>query len=131
MQKFLKKDKVSVQLIIDPEIYPLATVYAAGYVFLDRAYIYLDKGAGGKVIAWLFPKNKKENLDALGMDFYNELLNYAHYFNNLKINAGVIKALIQRALFSAAPSLVNEAGKKEIEELIDNIDTDGTRAKEK
>ncbi|MFA5271069.1 MAG: hypothetical protein WC412_01860 [Candidatus Omnitrophota bacterium] len=121
MQKILEKASGGVKLSIEPTIYSLSTIYAAGYVFLDRAYIYLDKDKQGKVIVWLFRKNKKENLDNLGMDFYNELLNYAHYFSNLKINAGVIKALMQRALFSAAPSLVNEAGKKEIEDLIGDL----------
>jgi len=109
MHKILQKGKDWVKLVIDLSIYSLPTIYSAGYVFLDRAYIYLDKDKKGKVIAWLFPKNKNENLDSLAMDFSNELVNYAHYFTSLKVNAGVIKTLIQRALFSVAPSLVNEA----------------------
>jgi His-Xaa-Ser system protein HxsD len=121
MQKILEKANHGVKLTVDPSIYPLSTIYAAGYVFLDKAYVYLDKDNQGKIIVWLFPKNKKESLDHLGMDFYNELLNYAHYFSNLKANAGVVKALMQRALFSVAPSLANEAGKKEIEDLIGEL----------
>jgi His-Xaa-Ser system protein HxsD len=121
MKNILEKTKTGVKLTVEPTIYPLSTIYASGYAFLDKAYIYLDKDDQGKIIIWLFPKNKDENLDTLGMNFYNELINYAHYFNNLKINAGVIKALMQRALFSAAPSLANEAGKKEIEDLIGEL----------
>lgn len=121
MKNILEKTKTGVKLTAEPTIYPLSTIYASGYAFLDKAYIYLDKDDQGKIIIWLFPKNKDENLNTLGMNFYNELINYAHYFNNLKINAGVIKALMQRALFSAAPSLANEAGKKEIEDLIGEL----------
>ncbi len=121
MQKILEKADGGIKLTIEPSVYPLSTVYAAGYIFLDKAYLYVDKNPQGKIIIWLFPKKKNENLDTLGMDFYNELLNYAHYFSSLKVNAGIVKALMQRALFSTAPSLVNEAGKKEIENLIGEL----------
>ena len=70
---------------------------------------------------YLFPKNKKENLDILGKDFCNGLLNYAHYFSSLKVNSGVMKALIQKALFSVCPSLVSEAGRKEVEDIINEL----------
>jgi His-Xaa-Ser system protein HxsD len=122
MQGIFEKGKKHIKLFVDESIYSLSSIYAAGYVFLDRAHIYLDKGRGSTIVVWLFPKDKKDDLEALGMEFYNELLNYAHYFSNMKANAGIIKALMQRALFSAAPSLVNDAGKKEIENLIDELE---------
>ena len=122
MEKVLKEGKDQVQLSVNQKMYPLSAVYAAGYVFLDRAYIYLDKDSKGRILVWLFPKDKKENLTSLGMDFYNELLNYAHYFTSLKVNADSIKTLMQRALFSVAPSLANEAAEKKIEQLIDELE---------
>lgn len=122
MQRFIIKGKDRVRLIVDLSVYPLSTIYSSSYVFLDRAYIYLDKDDKGKIVIWLFPKDKKQNLDKLGMDFYNELLNYAHYFSSLKTNAETIKLLLQRALFSAAPSLVQEAEEKEIQDLIKELE---------
>lgn len=122
MEKIIKKEKNGVKLSVNPKVYPLSTIYSAGYVFLDRAYIYLDKDKKGNILVWLFSKNKKENLDKLGMDFYNELLNYSHYFSSLKANAETTKMLIQRALFSAAPSLIQEAEDKEIEDLIKELE---------
>jgi His-Xaa-Ser system protein HxsD len=124
MPKSVKKDKESIKFTIDERVYPLPTIYATSYVFLDRAYVYLDKDTKGKIIIHLFSKDKKENIGKLKLEFYNELVNYAHYFSSLKINAGVVKALMQRALFSAAPSLLNESGKKEIENLIKELQTE-------
>lgn len=122
MQKIIKKEKDSIKLSIDSKIYPLSTVYSAGYVFLDRAYIYLDREDKDRMLINLFPKDKKEDLDQLGMEFYNELLNYAHYFTSLKANADTLKTLMQRALFSVSPSLVQESEEKEIQDLIKELE---------
>ena len=109
------------KLSVDSKIYSLASIYSASYVFLDRAYIYLDKDDKGRISIRLFPKNTKETIVKLGMEFYNELINYAHYFSILKENAEAIKALMQRALFSAAPSLVKDMGKEEVERAIRSL----------
>ena len=111
-----------IKLSVDSKVYPLATIYSAGYVFLDRAYIYLDREKGDKIAIWLLSKNKKGSQNNLKGDFLNELLNYAHYFNSLKANAEAMKMLMQRALFSAAPSLVQESEEKEIEDLIKELE---------
>lgn len=117
-KQILKNGKGWVKLTVDTKVYPLSTVYSAGYAFLDKAYIYIDKVNSNKLAIWIFPKDKKAKLNNLGMDFYNELLNYAHYFTSLKANADTLKILMQKALFSAAPSLITEAASKEIDELI-------------
>ena len=122
MQKNIKKGKGWVKLTVSQKIYSLPTLYSAGYAFLDRSYVYLDKGANEKVFIWLLPKNKKENLDKMAMDFYDELINYAHYNSSLKANSESIKMLMQRALFSAAPSLAQEAEETEIQDLIKELE---------
>lgn len=116
-----KKDNY-IKLKVNPKIYPLETIFAAGYTFLDKAYILLDKDNKGKIVVQLFPKNKKCNLEKLGMDFYNELLNYAHYFSRVKKNSGVIKMIMQRALFSTNPSLIAQTQEKDIENLINELE---------
>ena len=93
MQGIITKGKGWVKLRIHPKVYSLASVYSAGYVFLDKAYLYLDKDSKQRIIAWLFPKNKKEDLQKLGLNFYNELINYSHYFSSLIANAEAMKTL--------------------------------------
>ncbi len=111
------------RISIDLKVYSLDTVYAAGYVFLDRAYLILDKG-NKKINIFLIPKNKKENLKKLGMDFSNELLNYAHYYSRAKATKGIVEKILQRALFSAAPGLIEESEEREIEELLKDLEKD-------
>ncbi|MGD0335597.1 MAG: hypothetical protein ABSB18_00650 [Candidatus Omnitrophota bacterium] len=120
LEKNEKEDFV--KLSVDSRIYSKETIFSAGYIFLDRAYIYLDKDSADKIGVWLYRKDKKQSLDTLGKEFYNELLNYAHYYSSLRANAESVKLLLQRALFSAAPSMVQEAEEKEIEDLIKELE---------
>jgi hypothetical protein len=131
MKKVLSIGKGYVKLSVETTLYPLNTIYAAGYVFLDKVYVYLDKDNKGKIVIWLFPKGKGEDLRRLGLDFYNELVNYAHYFGSLKANAEAIKLLLQRALFSVAPSLMKESEEKEIDDLIKDLEEEEKKAKKR
>jgi len=122
MDKIFAKGKNFIKLSVDTTVYPLTAIYSAGYVFLEKAYLYLDRGGKDKIEVWLYPKAKGSNLEKLGMDFSNELLNFSHYFSSLKTNADALKMLMQRALFSTAPSLAKEAEDKEIEDLIKELE---------
>ncbi|HBG61617.1 MAG: hypothetical protein A2Y03_09435 [Omnitrophica WOR_2 bacterium GWF2_38_59] len=122
----MSKPKINVnenyaELRVNPEIYSKETIFAVGYVFLDKAYILLDIDKDDFVI-YLYPQQKNTDLMQLSLEFCNELVNYAHYFTRSESNAEAIKAIMQRALFSAAPSLVQEAEEKEIEDLIKELE---------
>ncbi|MCF7916192.1 MAG: hypothetical protein K9L61_00250 [Candidatus Omnitrophica bacterium] len=106
-----------IQLKVDSKIYPLETIFAAGYVFLDKAYIILDKNKD-KIIINLYPQDKRKQSKKLGQEFFNELLNYSHYFSSLQRNSEIIKLIMQRACFSANPSLAKEAEGKYIKNKI-------------
>ncbi len=118
-----------VKLQVKEKVYTLPTIYAAGYIFLDRAYLLLDKDKD-EVIIYLFPKKKGADLKQLGMGFLDELINYAHYFTRAAENVEVTKAILQRALFSASPSLAQEAEDKEIEQLVQELEEDNPTKKE-
>ena len=92
--------------------------------FYGRAHVRLEEEKKDLVAVWLKPKNEKQDLQKLALEFSDELLNYAHYFSSLKINAENMKILLQRALFSASPSIVKEAEDKEIENLIKELEAE-------
>jgi len=116
------------QLEVNSNIYSKEVIFAAGYVFLDKAYILLDQDKD-KIIIYIYPQGKDANLKKLALDFYNELMNYAHYFSRTKANADAIKSIMQRALFSSAPSLVQETEDKEIESLIKELEEEEKQEK--
>lgn len=87
---------------INPGIYPLDVIYSAAYVFLDRAYLLLDGDPKKKIIVEVRPKEKtKSNLQKLGREFNNELINYAAYKEQSKRNASIRQAIVQRALLTS------------------------------
>jgi len=62
---------------LDTSIYPLDAIYSTSYVFLDRAYVYLEKGSNGKIEVSLMSKGrnvKDEDLIKLAGEFANELV---------------------------------------------------------
>lgn len=120
---FVIKGSNYVEVRVNSEIYSLSAIYAAAYIFLDQAYIYFDKdNQKDRVIVFFFPRNKRGNIEELGFAFLNELLNYAHYSQSLKSNKEIVKLLLQRGLISAAPSLLQEAEEKEIDELMKELE---------
>ncbi len=113
------------------KVYPLQAVHSSGYAFMDRAHVRLEEEKKDVVAVWLKPKNDKHDLQKLALEFSDELLNYAHYFSSLKANAENMKVLLQRALFSASPSIVKEAEEKEIENLIKELEAEEKQASSK
>src|SRR5208283_2002223 len=113
-----------VKVPVNLKVYPLQSVHSSGYAFMDRAHVRLEEGKKGMVEVWLKPKNDTHDLQKLALEFSDELLNYAHYFSSLKTNAENMKILLQRALFSASPSIVKESEEKEIENLIKELEAE-------
>lgn len=113
-----------VQVPVHLKVYALQSIHSAGYAFMDRAHVRLEEEKEDVVTVWLKPKKEAQNLEKLALEFSDELLNYAHYFSSLKVNAENMKLLLQRALFSASPSIVKEAEDKEIEDLIKQLEAE-------
>lgn len=87
-----------VKVKVNPKIHPLDIVYSAAYVFLDRAYVLLDSDEKDTLIL-LKPKGD-ENLEKLGLEFANELVNYASYKANSELNKETKNIILTRAMFS-------------------------------
>jgi len=106
---------------VNLEIYPLSAVFAAAYILLNEAYIYLDKYKNN-IIVFFIPKNRKNSFRDIYLKFYTQLLNYTHYYWRVQEDKDNINMLLQRAFVSAAPSILKEAEEKEIESLIKKLD---------
>ena len=100
------KSKVSKNQIIikvNPKIYPLEAIYGAAYVFLDRAYLFLDGNPEKEVIVTLKGKEKmtEQKLKNLAGEFYNELLNCALRQKISQNNQKIREYIVSQALLSA------------------------------
>ena len=113
-----------VNIPVNLKVYPLQSIHSSGHAFMDRAHVRLEEEKKDVVGVWLKPKKEAQDLQKLALEFSDELLNYAHYFSSLKVNAENMKVLLQRALFSASPSIVKEAEEKEIENLIKELEAE-------
>ncbi|MFH0831374.1 MAG: hypothetical protein V1886_00695 [archaeon] len=111
----------SVIIKINPQIYSMQVIYAAAYSMLDRAYIILDGNPKKEIIVQIFRKNGKD-AEKIKQEFYDELINYGNYYASLKREKDIVKMILERALFSANPSIAEEAEEKEIEELLRDLD---------
>lgn len=102
MDKVKIKDN-TIDFLINLKDYPLEAIYGAAYVFLDRAYLFLDSQSAKKIKVSLKGKNKltKKKLEDLKGEFLNELLNYTVRINLAKTNKKIREFIISQALFSA------------------------------
>lgn len=96
---------MTVEVVVDPGVYPLNVVMGAAYVFVDRCFLLLDRTPDGRVrVAFTMkPGNPPEGVSALAGEFQNELLAQALRAALGERHEKVREALVARALFGAAP----------------------------
>lgn len=117
-------------LRINPKIYPVEVIYSAAYVFLDKAYILLDGDPKSEIIIRIKPKNKEKDKELLGLEFFNELINYADYRQRSEETKNIREALLQRALLTNdQSSLMDSTNNKEetdaeFEKILKTLDED-------
>lgn len=98
------EDGQRVRFEIDETLYPLDAVYGAAYLFVDRAWVFLDRPADKTVGVKLAPKSGSPNpeaLQALAGEFANELLNQALRTRLADSTATIREYVMARAFFSA------------------------------
>lgn len=87
---------------VNPRFYPLEVIYSASYALLDRAYVVLDGDPQQEILVKLRPLHAgASDLERLGREFNNELLNYTMYAIQVERNKAVRDAIIQRALLTS------------------------------
>jgi His-Xaa-Ser system protein HxsD len=90
---------------LNTQTYPLEAIYSTAYVFLDRAYVYLDGNPKKEIIVSLKGKEKlnEKQIESLKGEFHNELLNYILRAEIAKRNQKVRDFIVGTALLSALP----------------------------
>lgn len=101
----LKIDKKNnyVLISVNPRIYPLEVVYFASYSLMDRAFIILGGDPEKEILVEIKPKKEKE-LETLGREFNNELINYAVYVIQSQRNRQEKEMIMKRALQTSMES---------------------------
>lgn len=95
-------EKRSVTLRVDLELHSLESVFAAAYTFIDRCYVWLDRGADGRIVVELTPRSgANDSTEALAGDFSNELLAQTTRGMVLRANRDLVQAIVSRAIAGA------------------------------
>lgn len=119
----IHEDEKLVLVFINPKIYPLEVIYSAAYAMMDRTYAIIDGDPQKEIFVELKPKDNKINLEALGRDFNNELLNYAVYMIQTARNQTVRDTIIQRAFLTNVASSPAETSAENLESLPETAET--------
>ena len=94
-----KKDGC-VMISVNPKIYPVDVVLSSAYIFTDSCYVLVDGDPHEEIIVELRPKDKKEDIEKIGRDFNNELVNYANYAVQAIKNSRLREAILNRVLLT-------------------------------
>ena len=93
-----KKDNY-VLISVNPKIYPVDVVLSSAYIFTDSCYVLVDGDPNEEIIVELRPK-KEEDIEKIGRDFNNELVNYANYAVQAIKNSRLREAILNRVLLT-------------------------------
>ena len=93
----------SLTLSLDVGLYPRDVLYAAAYVFLDRAYVLLDR-VESRFVVHLRGKRPLDGatLQAMAGEFENELLAQALRHRVVDANQRIIEEVVEVAIAGAA-----------------------------
>jgi His-Xaa-Ser system protein HxsD len=100
----------SVHVVLDEGVYPLEAIYGASFVFIDRAFVFVDRPSANRYRVVLTPKKGAFDADALRAlagELANELLANAWRHQITKENRATIEAVTMQAIAGAMgpPSL--------------------------
>lgn len=105
-----------VTVAVNPDVYPLDVIYGASFVYVDRAFVMLDRRDDNHVLVSLTARTARDEdgLQSLGGAFANELLTQALRESIAKKTQKIRELVINRALYSTLDS--GGAGDMDFEE---------------
>lgn len=97
-------------LSLDSSLYPRDVLYAAAYVFIDRAYILLDRDDARFLVRLRGKQALDESaLRAMAGEFENELLAQALRLRVVNANRHIIESITTLAIAGAAGGMHDDA----------------------
>ena len=114
-------------LSLDVSLYPRDVLYAAAYVFLDRAYVLLDRQDSRFIVRFRSKRPLEEAVfQAMAGEFENELLAQALRHQVFDANQRIIEDVVAVAIAGAAAGAEPDMGRgteqPELVELGDDED---------
>lgn len=94
----INKKENYVKISVNPKIYPLHIIYSAAYVFLDKAFVNIEGNPEEEIFVTLIPKQSNMNLEVLGRDFNNELINYAAFSIRYGLTKQIREKIVEKLL---------------------------------
>jgi len=116
----VEKKEGSVLVKVNTRIYPLAVIYQAADVLIDKNYVFLDGDPEKEVMVTIKPKSNDTDLEEVAGEFADELLNYAAYFVRSTLNRDLRQVILKRAFFTV---LGEAAMSKDFEEKLAEKET--------
>lgn len=109
-------------VVLDLKVYPLKSIYAAAYVFLEKAYFFLEKEKGAKIKVNIRPKSflSKKDKETMKEDFLNETINFSLRESISKDNRQIREYMIATALANSlgVQDLMGEGNFSDEEDLL-------------
>lgn len=96
----INKKECYVSISVNPKIYPLDIVLSSAYLFTDSCYVLVDGDPNEELLVELRPKDKKDDVEIIGRNFNNELINYANYAVQAIKNQKLREAILNRVLLT-------------------------------
>jgi len=117
----LDATRSTLTLSLDTGLYPRDVLYAAAYVFLDRAYVLLDRD-GSRFLVHLRGKQALDEptLRAMAGEFENELLAQALRQRLVRANQRILEDITSLAITGAAGAVQEEAPLIDLQDSADD-----------
>ena len=107
----LDTETATLTLSLDVGLYPRDVLYAAAYVFLDRAYVLLDRQDSRFIVRFRSKRPLDEaTFRAMAGEFENELLAQALRHQVVDANQRIIEDVVAVAIAGAAVGAEADAG---------------------
>lgn len=95
---------------INLKVYPANVILKAGYIFVDKCFIYVDQKEKDRFIVHLKTKNPNYKINKIVGEFLNELLNQ-RLQDEVNKETGRIRELLTAQAFSEVKILNDESSK--------------------